>query len=64
MTFEQALGVIRERAPSRLKSGRLALQCTVKAAGLQRVQLPPGNWFAPPIAIEVSFFPVTKSTFF
>ena len=26
----------------------LALQCAVKGAGLQRVQLPPGNWFAPP----------------
>ena len=23
-------------------------QCAVKGAGLQRVQLPPGNWFAPP----------------
>jgi hypothetical protein len=22
--------------------------CAVKGAGLQRVQLPPGNWFAPP----------------
>jgi hypothetical protein len=22
--------------------------CTVKSAGLQRVKLPPGNWFAPP----------------
>jgi len=26
----------------------LAKQCAVKGAGLQRVQLPPGNWFAPP----------------
>jgi hypothetical protein len=26
----------------------LAEQCAVKGAGLQRVQLPPGNWFAPP----------------
>jgi len=26
----------------------LAKQCAVKSAGLQRVQLPPGNWFAPP----------------
>jgi hypothetical protein len=25
----------------------LAKQCAVKGAGLQRVQLPPGNWFAP-----------------
>ena len=23
-------------------------KCAVKGAGLQRVQLPPGNWFAPP----------------
>jgi hypothetical protein len=22
--------------------------CAVKGAGLQRVQIPPGNWFAPP----------------
>jgi hypothetical protein len=22
--------------------------CAVKGVGLQRVQLPPGNWFAPP----------------
>src|SRR6266581_9795326 len=28
--------------------GLLALQCAVKGAGLQRVKLPPGNWFAPP----------------
>src|SRR5215467_5560948 len=27
---------------------RLAKQCAVKGAGLQWVQLPPGNWFAPP----------------
>src|ERR1039457_2018968 len=27
---------------------QLAEQCAVKGAGLQRVQLPPGNWFAPP----------------
>ncbi len=27
---------------------QLAKQCAVKGAGLQRVQLPPGNWFAPP----------------
>jgi hypothetical protein len=26
----------------------LAQQCAVKGAGLQRVKLPPGNWFAPP----------------
>jgi hypothetical protein len=26
----------------------LAKQCAVKDARLQRVQLPPGNWFAPP----------------
>ena len=26
----------------------LSKQCAVKGAGLQRVQLPPGNWFAPP----------------
>ena len=26
----------------------LAKKCAVKGAGLQRVQLPPGNWFAPP----------------
>jgi integrase len=26
----------------------LAKQCAVKGAGLQRAQLPPGNWFAPP----------------
>jgi hypothetical protein len=26
----------------------LALKCAVKGAGLQRVQLLPGNWFAPP----------------
>jgi len=26
----------------------LAYQCAVKGAGLQRVQLPPGNWFVPP----------------
>jgi hypothetical protein len=23
-------------------------KCAVKGAGLQRAQLPPGNWFAPP----------------
>jgi len=23
-------------------------KCAVKGAGLQRVQLPPGNWFVPP----------------
>src|SRR5215467_8649151 len=27
---------------------QLAKKCAVKGAGLQRVQLPPGNWFAPP----------------
>jgi hypothetical protein len=27
---------------------QLARKCAVKGAGLQRVQLPPGNWFAPP----------------
>jgi hypothetical protein len=26
----------------------LTEKCAVKGAGLQRVQLPPGNWFAPP----------------
>jgi hypothetical protein len=26
----------------------LSQQCAVKGVGLQRVQLPPGNWFAPP----------------
>ena len=26
----------------------LAIKCTVKGAGLQQVQLPPGNWFALP----------------
>ena len=26
----------------------LAKKCAVKGAGLQRVQLPPGNWFVPP----------------
>ena len=26
----------------------LAKKCAVKGAGLQRVKLPPGNWFAPP----------------
>jgi hypothetical protein len=26
----------------------LAKQCAVKGAGLQRVQIPPGNLFAPP----------------
>jgi len=26
----------------------LSKQCAVKGAGLQRVRLPPGNWFAPP----------------
>src|SRR5450755_97818 len=29
-------------------SALLAKKCAVKGAGLQRVQLPPGNWFAPP----------------
>src|ERR1019366_10774894 len=37
---------------SRLLLGDLAVlllkQCAVKGAGLQRAQLPPGNWFAPP----------------
>src|SRR6266571_3702790 len=28
--------------------GLLAKQCAVKSVGLQRVRLPPGNWFAPP----------------
>ena len=28
--------------------------CAVKGAGLQRVQLPPGNWFAPPVTIETA----------
>jgi len=28
--------------------GQLAKQCAVRGAGLQRVQLPPGNWFVPP----------------
>ena len=28
--------------------GLLGKQCAVKGAGHQRVQLPPGNWFAPP----------------
>ena len=27
---------------------QLVKKCAVKGAGLQRVQLPPGNWFAPP----------------
>ena len=27
---------------------KLTKECAVKGAGLQRVQLPPGNWFAPP----------------
>ena len=27
---------------------QLAKKCAVKGAGLQRVQFPPGNWFAPP----------------
>jgi len=26
----------------------LTKKCAVKGAGLQRVQLPPGNWFVPP----------------
>jgi len=26
----------------------LVKKCAVKGAGLQRVKLPPGNWFAPP----------------
>ena len=26
----------------------LRMTCAVKGAGLQRVQLPPGNWFVPP----------------
>jgi hypothetical protein len=26
----------------------LAKKCAVKGAGLQWVQVPPGNWFAPP----------------
>ena len=29
-------------------TAQLAKQCAVKGAGLQRVKLPPGNWFAPP----------------
>jgi hypothetical protein len=32
----------------------LAKKCAVKGAGLQRVKLPPGNWFAPPVAIEAA----------
>src|SRR5262249_61316239 len=30
------------------ESPQLTKKCAVKGAGLQRVQLPPGNWFVPP----------------
>ena len=30
------------------RNGSLAKKCAVKGAGLQRVKLPPGNWFAAP----------------
>ena len=33
---------------SRAQTLQLTKQCAVKGAGLQRVQLPRGNWFAPP----------------
>jgi hypothetical protein len=35
-----------------------------EVAGLQRMQLPPGNWFAPPDGNRVGCFSVTKSTVF
>ena len=35
-------------------SRQLALKCAVKGAGLQRVQLPPGNWSLHPVAIETT----------
>jgi hypothetical protein len=39
----------KSRLAPRVAGLRLLLkQCAVKGAGLQRVQLPPGNWFAPP----------------
>jgi len=33
---------------------KLTKKCAVKGAELQRVRLPPGNWFAPPVAIEAA----------
>jgi hypothetical protein len=32
----------------------LAIKCAVKGAGLQRVQLPPGNYSLHPVAIETA----------
>jgi hypothetical protein len=32
----------------------LVKKCAVKGAGLQRVKLPPGNWFVHPVAIETA----------
>jgi len=49
---QTALGSIAQFLVSAATSGyqrkQLEKECAVKGAGHQRVQLPPGNWFAPP----------------